>query len=78
MEWFDNFLTGFGNCCGKRISMRQFGVFERNLHDYEYKQKDDGNTITTEYHYKGKKIILQDSLAGYGKGTWTEQYVTIR
>lgn len=78
MEWFRDFLKSFGNCCGKRISMKQFGVFERNLHDYEYKVTDDGNTITTEYRFEGKIIILQDSIAGYGNGKWTEQYVTIR
>lgn len=79
MDWFKNtFLASFGFCNGKRISMKQFGIFEKYLHDYIYKQTDSGNTITTEYHFGNSIIVLQDSLAGYGKGKWTEQYLTIR
>lgn len=77
-NWFtDTFLTSFGRCSHKRISEKQYNVFDRNLRGFQYKDKSEGNTEIVEYHYNNVAIIVQNSIAGYGKG-WHEYYVTIK
>lgn len=78
MKWFkDVFLPGFEKCNGRRISEKQFNVFQNYLRKFTYKESDMQNTIKIEYHFENLIIILQDSIAGYGKG-WHEYYLTIK
>lgn len=77
-NWFNNvFLKSFDICNGKRISEKQFNIFNDNLKGYLYKTSDRDNTCIDEYHYNDLVIILQQSKAGFGTG-WIEYYLTIR
>lgn len=79
MKWFKEvFITSFGKCHGKRISEKQFNVFASCLQKHVYKETEEGNTQKTEYHFENLIVILQDSIAGFGKGSWHEYYLTIR
>jgi len=78
MKWFKEvFLPSFKKCDGRRISEKQFDIFNYYLSKYVYKEVDEGNTSETEYHFGDYIIVLQNSFAGYGKG-WHEYYLTIK
>lgn len=79
MDWFrKTFLASFENCNGKRITEKQFNIFEKYLMKHIYKESDTNNSFINEYHFEDKIIILQESVVGYGKASWKEYYLTVR
>lgn len=80
MKWFiETFLKSFDHCQGKRISEKQYTIFEKYLYkkQYIYKEEDRDNALIIEYHLNDLIIIIQQSHAGWGKG-WEEYYLTIK